>query len=475
MEPKIIVLLLAFFFGLPLTVLAGLLWQPLRHILVIAICYTLCYPNTFNINLFSREMYRMSTRGIEIGVIDICMLALLFILMIRPQHGRFRWCPPMTKTCALFILISIFSWMLTSGNIPVPNIAIDMYAKRGITFYKNFETSLYPSFEISKLLRGALLFWSIINYVRTEKELQILISGLLTVAFLIAYEALSARYIHHHHRISATLGHPNSLGTFMAMMGTVMFGFTLCGKNLLSSTRFAMATAACMVSVLLTISRGALSAFVMGVWIDVSALLHRYFNFKNMTLLFIGSLMALGLFYIAADTITNRFVGQQDAVSDIQYRGMYNKEAKLMAKEHPLGIGLGNFSAYSWLEYGRRVGLKSYGTQAHNLWYLTLGEVGYPGLIAFIAYWLRFAALALPFLFRRRNGLFYAAAAASTAAVMIGHIQFMLQLSYRQTTIYLLTQILMGVVVAAWYFDRDVRHAERCERLENRKKAKILP
>jgi hypothetical protein len=53
---------------------------------------------------------------------------------------------------------------------------------------------------------------------------------------------------------------------------------------------------------------------------------------------------------------------------------------------------------------------------------------------------------------------------------MIGHIQNMLQLSYRQTSIYMLNQILIGMVVAAWYIDRDTRRKEReTRRLERRK------
>jgi TctA family transporter len=122
---------------------------------------------------------------------------------------------------------------------------------------------------------------------------------------------------------------------------------------------------------------------------------------------------------------------------------------------------LGNFSTYSWLKYAAQAGLREAGTPAHNLWYLTLGEVGYPGLFAFIVYWLRFYSIGLPFLFRRRTDLIYAVAASATAASLIGHIQNMLQLSYRQTSIYMFNKILMAMVVAAWYIDRDTRRAER--------------
>lgn len=472
MELKILLFSAAFFLGIPLFITAGLMWRPFQKILIFLMCASLCYPGSLDVNFFSRELYRMSSRGVELGLFDICALSLLVLLIIQPRGNGFRWFPPLSIAYGLYILMTLVAWAGTSGDIPVTGIAADAYANRGVVFYTHFETSLYPLFEFAKLIRGGIVFLVVVNYIHTEDDLKSVITALMAVAIIIALDALGDRYIDGHHRVSSRLGHPNSLGTFMAMMGAVMFGFTLYRGTFFSSGTFGITTAACMVSVLLTISRGALAAFVMGIWIDVSALFHRYINVKNLTILLLGSFVALGLFYVAADTITARFLGQQDAVSDIQYRGLYNEEARLMAADYPFGVGLGNFSAHSWLKYGRKVGLHVYGTQAHNLWYLTMGEIGYPGLIAFILYWLRFLTIALPFLFSRRKTMFYAAAAAATAAILVGHIQFMLQLSYRQTPIYMLTKILMGIVVAAWYFDRDTRREERAQRAAKRKKAR---
>jgi len=64
--------------------------------------------------------------------------------------------------------------------------------------------------------------------------------------------------------------------------------------------------------------------------------------------------------------------------------------------------------------------------------------------------------------------MIYAAAASATAALLIGHIQFMLQLSYRQTSIFMLTKILMGIIVACWYIDRDARREDRALRIAQR-------
>lgn len=469
MDPKILVILVAVFIGIPLAVIAGIVWRPFQRLLMGVFCFALCYPELTNVNLLSREVYRTSTRGFEIGLLDICAISLLITLMIRPLHGKpFHWFPPLTIVYGIYILFAVLSWMMTPGDIRVPGIATQYYAKAGVSFYKNFETGLYPLFEISKLLRGGIIYLMVVNFIRTEENLKTVISGFLLIAVLVSVDALSDRYIDGQHRISATLGHPNSLGTFMAMVGTVLFGFVLFRETFFSSGTFGIATTACLVSVLLTISRGALAALVMGLWIDFSSLFHRYMNPKNFLILLVGSAGALGLFYMSADTLTNRFLGQQDAVSDIHYRDLYNEEARMMAADHPLGVGLGNFSTYSWLQYGRAVDLSGYGTPAHNVWYLTLGEIGYPGLSAFILYWVRCATIGIPFLFRRRKNIFYAAAVTCTAAILIGHIQFMLQLSYRQTSIYMLIKVMLGIVVACRYMDRETRKEERHLRVERR-------
>ena len=464
MEPKVILFDIAFLLGVPALIFAGLIIKPFKKFLMAIMCFSLCYPEQLSMNLMSREGYRMATRGFELGLFDICAISLFFIMVLQPRGHRFRWFPPLTIASGIYVTFAIISWLQAPERIPVP---ADVYAANtigGYKFYDYFETGLYPLFEISKIIRGCFAYLVVVNFLRDEEHFRTMLSALLLVTFVITFEALVGRYVRGYHRISATLGHPNSLGTFMGMMGTLMFGVALFRSTFMSSGTFAIATAGAMVSVLLTISRGALSALVLGIWLDVSSLFHRYLNFKNFVILFFGSLVALGLFFVAADTLSARFLVQQDAVSDIEYRGLYNEEAKLMAKDHFFGVGLGNFSTYSWIKYGPAVNLNEYGTPAHNLLYLTYGELGLPGLLAFLFFWLRFYSIGLPFLFRRRSALIYAVAAAATAASMIGHIQNLLQLSYRQTSIYMFNQILIGFVVAAWYIDRDARRAERDER-----------
>ena len=286
MDLKLLLFSAAFLFGIPALILAGLLIRPFKKILMAVMCFSLCYPEQFSINFVSRESYRMATRGFELGLFDMCAIALFFVMVFQPRGHRFRWFPPLTLAHGIYILIALISWALTPARIAVPSDTLAIYAGAGYEFYDYFETGLYPLFELSKVLRGGFAYLVIINFVRDEEHMKSLIGALLMVTFVITVEALISRYIKGYHRIGATLGHPNSLGTFMGMMGTLMFGIALFRTTFLSSGTFAIATAASMVSVLLTISRGALSAFVLGIWMDVSSLFHRYLTFKNFVILF---------------------------------------------------------------------------------------------------------------------------------------------------------------------------------------------
>ncbi|MCC7300779.1 MAG: hypothetical protein IT583_06845, partial [Verrucomicrobia bacterium] len=196
----------------------------------------------------------MATRGFELGLFDMCSIALFFIMVFQPRGHRFRWFPPLTLVFGIYLLFAVTSWMAAPGSIPVPG---DVYAANtagGYTFYSNFETGLYPLFELSKIIRGGFAYLVVVNFLREEEHFRTLLGSLLVVAFVIAIEALIDRYIQGYHRISSTLGHPNSLGTFMGMMGTLMFGIALFRTTFMSSGTFGIATAAALVSVLLTIS-----------------------------------------------------------------------------------------------------------------------------------------------------------------------------------------------------------------------------
>jgi len=449
MEIKYFVFIVAMLLGVPLGIAACSVRPALTKLVLCVLVWATCEPNMVGINFVSREFYRANTRGFEITLADLCALILLGFMLLKRQVYPIRWMPPLTLPTLGYLLVGVISWTLAGPSLAVPPEAVKVP-------YDVFEVGLYPLFELLKIVRGYLLYWVIVNFIRDDKAARALLVAVAVTMLYMAYLTLSSRYLYGINRVQATLGHPNSLATYMAMLGSFAFAFVLQSPALWSSLAFGFLTLLCAVSVILTISRGGLGALFVGLWLNTMFLLPRHLSLKNMSLIVLSVLMAGMVLFAAMDTLMNRFAGEQDASADLAYRGLYNEQAKLMVKDRTFGVGLGNFSAWSWSRYAEQVDPDlPPGTPAHNNWYLTLGELGIPGVIALAIFWSRYFLLAIPFYFRAQKSTLSTMAMASCTAVIVDHIQSMLQLGYRQTPMYFMMMTFVGLTVAGWYARRE--------------------
>jgi len=458
MEAKYLIFLIALVVGVPLGILACCLFKPLVKAVFIFMVWATCVPDMVSINFFSREAYRSITRGIEVSLADLCALIVFFVMLLNPKKYKLRWLPPLTLPYACYILIGLLAWAFVAPPFPAPLETLDYYTRfYDLDFYPFFETRLYPAFELTKIIRGGFLFFVIVNFIRDDDSVRTLLNAFLITIFWVAFDALTDRYIDGINRVAATLGHPNSLATYAGMLGTVLFSICLYQKQIIRSLAFGLGTALSGLTVILTVSRGGLVGLAWGLYMAVSSLFHRFTNLRNALFLAAGVLGAAAVLAVASDTLMKRFFEEQDATADLEYRNLYNEEAVLMARDYFFGVGLGNFSAWSWRKYAEAVGLEVPGTPAHNLWYLTLGETGVLGLAAFAFYWMRYYALTLPFLFKKERTLMGAAAAAAVLGTLVGQWQNMLQLGYRQTPMFFLNMMLMGLSIGVLCCQRETQ------------------
>lgn len=449
-EYKYIIFFAVLFGGVPLGVVLCQVHKIFTKFFFVLLIWSSCEPDKLGINFFSREFYRASTRGFELSLIDICALILVGDLLLNWNNRKKIILPALCCPYLIYLGIALLSWALNSQNIATPDaVTTDKYTIHPPP-YKNFELWLYPLFEISKILRGILLFWILVNYLQDSEYIKIIYWGLaLTVLYLTAL-ALRDRYIFGFHRIKTNLGHANSFSTYMAMMATMFFPLILYSKSWIKSGFYSVLVACSGLCVILTVSRGGLVAMGLGIFVSLCILFVKTIKIKNIILLSLGFVMTCGVLYKSSDTLLNRFFGKQDASKDMAYRGKYNKKAKLMAADNIVGVGIGNFSAWSWLKYASEVDEQlPPGTPPHNLWFINLGELGYPGLIAFACIWLRFFAIAVINIFKTRKDPFLlTVSAACIAACLALHFQSMLQLGYRQSPQYFLMIIISAIVVA---------------------------
>src|ERR1043165_3626704 len=101
-----------------------------------------------DIHFFSFDLYRGSTRGVEISILDLLGLGVLVGQLLAPAPGQKRWFWP----ASLGFLFFFFLYGCFSVAISTPK--------------------MFGVFELSKLLRGILIFVTAAWYVRGERELK---------------------------------------------------------------------------------------------------------------------------------------------------------------------------------------------------------------------------------------------------------------------------------------------------------------
>lgn len=451
-EYKYIIFFVVLVLGVPVGILLCQMSSWFTKTFMVVMIWATAEPDKAGINFVSREFYRAATRGFEISLVDICALILAGNLFLTWDEQDRVLLPALSIPYLLYIGLALFSWALNAENIAMPGpVVVKQYTVIPPP-YEYFETGLYPLFEISKLLRGFFVYWILVNYLQDRSYFKVIFVGLAVTTFYLTGLALRDRYINGIHRVKTTLGHANSFSTYMAMMGCILFPLLLYTRSLMKSFLLSFLIACTGVCVILTISRGGLLAFGVGTACSSLLIFYRAISVKNLLTSIVGLLLVAGVIVKSSDTLLARFVGDQDASGDMEYRGKYNSKAKLMAAEKPLGVGLGNFSAWSWNGYAERVDKNlPPGTPPHNIWFVNLGELGYPGLFLFALIWLRFYTIIIPAIYKTFNDNylhFIAVACFSTSLVL--HIQSMLQLGYRQTPQYFFMIIFTAMATAIY-------------------------
>lgn len=445
-ELKYVIFFFATFVGVPVGIVFARRFPVIEKAVVILLIFTTVVPDDTSINFYSREYYFALTKGLEISLGDLCALVILGVVFLERGEYRAPGIPPMALAFLAVIFTGFLSWTTSPASIIVPEAA---QAHPFFLPYDIFETRLYPIFETTKWIRGFLLFLALYYYLRKVENLDTVVLGVAIAAVYLGYVVLTDRYIHGIHRVRATFQHPNSLATYMAMSGTFMFSVLLVEKRWFRIALLCAGLGLAGLSVIMTISRGGLGALIIGLGLSFLLLGWRNITIKNTFLIFCGAVAGAAVLAAAADTLLNRFFGEQDAAGDLEYRMYYNEQAKLMAAENIFGVGMGNFSAFSWDGYAARIDPDNPpGTPAHNIWYLTLGETGYIGLAAFAVFWARFFMLSAPLILWRLRGLPLAAVTGSVLLCVVCHVQSMVQLSFRQTPIFFLMMIAIAIVAS---------------------------
>lgn len=443
--------------GIPLAVILGRLYQPFLYV-IFGLLVVVTVKWTWSITFFSHEEYRSATRGLEIQLADLLAIILAISMLLRPKEFRIRWLLPMMIPYFLFLLMGLITWFSVQGTV-IPNTEADELMQK----LRVFDLGIYPLFELSKVVRTIFLYWVTANFMAADESVNVLC---LCIAGLLIYVTLGGlvhRYVFGEYRVSVAYLNVNDFNAYVGLLGAFLFPFAFSTKRWWLSIGVWALVGCGFVTIVLTVSRSSLAGYVFACAVVLFVSLLRYPSKRNFLMCCLAALCALSITVKAYNTLMERF-SLASAASDLQFRYALNDIAVNMARDHPLGVGLGNYMAFSATQYATFSTEELRTTIAHNMWYLTLGEMGWIGLLLLAVIWLRFFQMVLSGLFRARHSRLpnaFSVLLGALAASIVMQVQNLVHYSFRQTSVLFLMTIIMGAAARAYLDLRTERRRLR--------------
>lgn len=459
METKDILAFLLLSMAVGVGVGATCLSRYVREAAFFVMIATAVVADRLDVNFFSRYWYRGSTRGVEISFVDIIAFSVFVSAFLFSHRGRSRWRWPAGFGFMLLFLFYAFGATLVS------------------------DPKLFGFFELSKMVRGLIFFLAAAVFVRSDRELGLMVLALACAACLEGALVVKQRWLDGLGRAAGTLDHANSLSMYLCLIGPIFVAAINSGLPRLLRWFSGVALAVAAFSVVLTVSRAGVPIFALVVLgATIFCITWRVSLVKIATVVIVGfGLTVVGVKFWG--DLVERYTGSSLAEEYldqkvIDSRGYYLRLARLIASERLFGVGLNNWSHAVSKTYGKRLNtaysdyddippdfnveedLKmNFAAPAHNLAALTVGELGVPGLVLFLAMWLRWFQMGASFLWKRKRTTMHLLGIGLCFGVLGVFLQSLTEWVFRQTPIYLTFHALIGVLASLYVASRQTRPA----------------
>lgn len=364
---------------------------------------------------------RGDAMGLEVTLVDF--FAIVALLAMPPRKFGF----PYRLVVPLYLAAALFS--------------ITMAPRPDLAFYSFW-----------KALRMVLLLVALAWAFEDPRRPPAWIKGASLGVLLMFVQAFQQRFIEKLDQAMGTFPHQNSMGMALNLIIPIVLAILLAGQGRL----FAWLTVGLgAVGVVLSLSRGSLVMLVVALVLTYIVSAARKFTLKKNVIALGGLVATLILAAISLPSVVHRFetAPEESAVG----RELYVHEASLMLEDHPLGIGLNQWSfVSSTMGYGRRVGLErqDVGGLAHHIYWLTLAELGYFGFVAFVLLLLAPFRWGGPCLLRDRHDIRGDVIGGALVGLAVMAAHGTLEWAWRQTQ---LGYVFWSVMALVWALSRQLR------------------
>jgi hypothetical protein len=246
--------------------------------------------------------------------------------------------------------------------------------------------------------------------------------------------------------------------------------------------------------VVLTISRTGFAVFLLMSIFTTMACVTFKITGRRLAIGAIAVMIAGAALYKARDSLMSRYEGSslKKEAEDERGRGLYFRLGALVMDDHPFGIGLNNWSYivtnhyYALVDlpyrpyestdvdftgYTRNETSHMVAPPAHNLWILTAGEVGYPGLLLFCAIWYRWFGMARQFIRKTATHPVWRYGTGAFFALFGLVLSTMTEYGFRHAQLYFLAHILMGSLAGLHLYKARTAAQARKEARQRRSSA----
>ncbi len=449
---KYIAFALAIVVGIPGMMMVSIIIPKIKYLLVSLMIFTTMLGARVSINFLSMEHYRGPSRGFEITITDIIVMALILVL-VATKARQIIWIPKTFLICLLFFILAVINVVIS----PVP---------------------IYGYFFLWQIFRAAMLYWCIINLIVTEEgSMEILTAiwaGFVAIGIFMLLIAFKQKYLDGYYRIPALFDHSNTVPSFLIMPLCMLLIWGMADKRL-GFIQYGLSMAASLGMIFAIFATGSRTGYVVAAGSVVAAIMivnlrKRRLSVDQMrirfsTLVIIIAMTIGGLMVI--DTVIYRFLHAPEESEGA--REEFNYAAEMMAEDKFFGVGLNQYSyALTNVEKYREhiviMANEEEGGVAHHIYLLTAAEMGYTGLAVFI---LLLASIVIPI---GLNGLRWkhldhllllGLAVGIIAFLMIGFLEWV----FRLTPVIYMFAMTSGVGIALVTLDRQRRKEAKLQRV----------
>lgn len=333
---------------------------------MLALILPIMFFQATSINFLSHELYRGTSRGMEISLIYLVALSMMLAMTLLFRSKPFF--PDRGSALYLGYFLLCIPSLFQAENV------------------------LFSWFELWKMVMMYLVFLAVYYYLYHYRDFDTVFLGFGIVA-AVTFLAVVAQHVRGIHQARGFFPHQNSMGMFMNLIAPV---FLSCSFNRNSGWRrflyggcFLLASAAC----LRTYSRGSMVGLPLGCAVTIFLSLRYQFHPRKLqALLPLGLLCLLGLLLLLPNII-KRF--DEAPKESFETRRNLADSAWNMMKDKPLlGVGLNNWGIkinppypYCEYRYGNKRIAPDFKEGIVESSYLLVGaECGLPALAAFFVW-----------------------------------------------------------------------------------------